>query len=214
MVKKDRIIKAIEETKKAPKKGFVQTIDLVVNLKNLDMSKPENRIDQEIVLPGGRGKDVRIALFAEGELAHQSKGLVDTVIGKNRIESLAKNKKKSKDLAKRHNFFLAQTDMMALIGKTLGPVLGPRGKMPKPIPPNVDIKPIVSRLRKTVKVRTRDRLTFHLPVGTEEMKSADLADNIYTVLDNLETKLGKGSHNIGNVYLKKTMGESVRLEVS
>lgn len=213
MVNTEAIIKAVDEIKKGDKKKFVQTIDLVVNLKNLDMNKPENRIDQEVVLPSGRGKDVKIALFADGELAHQSKGVVDTVIEKDAIEELAKDKKKARELAKNHTFFLAQTDMMALIGKTLGPILGPRGKMPRPVPPSIDIKPLVDRLKKTVRVRTKDKLTFHLPIGGDGMKEDDIIKNISAVLDAVENKLGKDSQTIRSVYLKTTMGPSIKVEV-
>src|SRR3989304_7383824 len=117
MVVTDSVLKAVGEVKKTDKKKFNQTIDLVVNLKHLDMAKPENRIDQEVVLPSGRGKEVKIALFADGELAHQAKKIVDTVIERGAVEVYSKDKKKGKNLAKNHTFFLSQTDMMALIGK-------------------------------------------------------------------------------------------------
>lgn len=214
MVTAKTIANAVGEVKKSPKRGFTQSIDLIVNLRNLDMDKPENRIDQEVVLPKGRGKDIKIALFADGELAHQAKKIVDTVIEKDEIEDIAKDKKKAKELAKSHRFFLAQTDMMALVGKALGPVLGPRGKMPRPVPPNIDIKPIAERLKKTVKIRTKDKLTFHLPVGTEDMSEEDLARNVTAVLETVEGRLGKGSQNIRSLYLKKTMGPSIKVEGS
>jgi large subunit ribosomal protein L1 len=212
VVNKESIKKAVGEVKKTPKRKFNQSIDLVVNLRHLDMNKPENRIEQEVILPSGRGKEVKIALFADGELAHQAKKIVDTVIEKDKIDGLAKNKKKSKKLAKDHNFFLSQTDMMALIGKTLGPVLGPRGKMPKPVPPTIDIKPLVERLKKTVKIRTKDRLTFHLPVGSEDMSEEALVKNVSVIMQTLEGKLGEGTQNIRSVHLKKTMGPSVKVE--
>ena len=212
MVTTENIVKAVGEVKKSKKRQFRQSIDLVVNLKHVDMNKPENRIDEEVIFPKGRGKDVKIALFASGELAHQAKKVVDTVIEQEEIEELAKDKKKGKKLAKEHDFFLSQTDMMPLIGKTLGPVLGPRGKMPKPVPPNIDIKPLSERLKKTVKIRTKDKLTFHLPVGNEEMEDKDIADNAAIVLNTIENKYGTSSQNIKSVYLKTTMGPSIRVE--
>lgn len=205
------ILKAVEEVKKSPNKKFTQSIDLVVNLRNLDMNKPENRIEQEVLLPSGRGKNIKIGLFADGELAHQAKKIVDTVIEKDAVESYSKDKKKGRALAREHNFFLSQTDMMALIGKSLGPVLGPRGKMPKPVPPNSDITALVERLRNTVKIRTKDRLLFHLPVGTEKMKDEEIAQNVEAVLNVLENKLGKDTHNIRSIYLKTSMGPSVKI---
>jgi len=212
MVALEAISKAVSEVKKSPKRGFTQSIDLVVNLRNLDMNRPENRIDQEVFLPGGRGKEVRVALFAGPELAHQAKDVVDRVIEKEELEALAKDKKLAKNLVKEYNFFLAQTDLMPLVGRALGPVLGPRGKMPRPVAPNADIKPIVERLRRTVKMRTRSSLTFHLPVGTEEMEDSDLVRNISAVLELLEGRFGRGSQNVRSVYLKKTMGPCIKLE--
>jgi len=212
MVTTESVLKAVGEVKATKKRNFLQTVDLVVNLRNLDMNKPENRIDQEVLLPSGRGKKVKIALFADGELAHQAKKVVDTVIEKDAVSDIAKDKKAGKKLARDHNFFLSQTDMMALIGKSLGPVLGPRGKMPKPVPPSIDIKPLVDRLQRTVRIRTKDRLTFHLPVGTEAMTDDDLAKNVSAVLNSLETKLGGSTHNIRSVLLKKSMGPSVKVE--
>jgi large subunit ribosomal protein L1 len=211
MVTTESIKKAVGEVKKGKSRKFTQSIDLVINLKHLDMNKPENKIDQEVLLPKGRGKEVKIALFADGELAHQAKKIVNLVIEKDDIEGLAKDKKKGKKLAQDHNFFLSQTDMMALIGKTLGPVLGPRGKMPKPIPPNIDIKPLVERLKRTVKIRTKDKTTFHLAIGTEGMSEDDLTKNAVEIIETLETKFGKGSQNIRSVYLKKTMSSSVKV---
>ncbi|GBE18315.1 MAG TPA: 50S ribosomal protein L1 [Euryarchaeota archaeon] len=212
MVTTESVLKAVGEVKATKKRNFLQSIDLVVNLRNLDMNKPENRIDQEVLLPSGRGKSVKIALFADGELAHQAKKVVDTVIEKDAVSDIAKDKTIGKKLASEHNFFLSQTDMMALIGKSLGPVLGPRGKMPKPVPPTIDIKPLVERLRRTVRIRTKDRLTFHLPVGTEEMTDDDLAKNIAAVINSLETKLGGSTHNIRSVLIKKSMGPCVKVE--
>ncbi|MDI6654551.1 MAG: 50S ribosomal protein L1, partial [Candidatus Hydrothermarchaeota archaeon] len=76
----DAIAKAVGEVKgKSEKRKFVQSLDLAVNL-NLDMSKPENRLDEEFSLPNGRGKPVKIGVIAEGELALQAKKVADLVI--------------------------------------------------------------------------------------------------------------------------------------
>ena len=100
---------------------------------------------------------------------------------------------------------------MAVVGKRLGTVLGPRGKMPKPIAPGVDPTAMIDGLRRTVSVRTKDRMTFHAPVGTVEMSAEELADNIETILKRVELKLEKGRMNIASSYVKTTMGPSERL---
>jgi large subunit ribosomal protein L1 len=207
------IEKAVGEVKKGPKRKFVQSIDLAINLKDVDMKKPENRLNEEIVLPEGKGKDVRIAMIAEGDVAHQARDFVDTVITAGELEELAKDKKEAKKLANSHEFFIAQTDLMSTVGRYLGTVLGPRGKMPKPVPPAAPVGPIADRLRKTVRLRTKEQPIIHLSVGREDMNDKAIAENVFTVLQHVERKMEKGLNNFKSVYLKTTMGPSVKVEV-
>jgi large subunit ribosomal protein L1 len=119
----------------------------------------------------------------------------------------------AKKLANEIDFFIAQTDLMPLVGRYIGPVLGPRGKMPKPIPPGAPLEPLVKRLKKTVMVRTKEKPVIHVPAGTEDMKDESLIENIEAILTFVERKLEKGLNNIKSVYLSTTMGPSVRVEV-
>lgn len=215
MVKVESIAKGIEEMRsKTEKRKFRQSIDLMLSLKDLDIKKPENRLNEELVLPAGLGKDVKIALIATGELALQGKKFADKVITREDLDALSKDKKATKVLAKQYDFFVAQSDLMATVGKTIGSVLGPRGKMPKPVPPNADMKSIMERLKKTIRIKTKDTLVVQLPIGMEDMDDKTLAGNIEAVLGHLEGKLPEGVRNIRSVYIKTTMGPSVKLEVA
>ena len=208
------IVEAVKnalDEKNSKKRKFVQSLDLVINLKDVDLSKPENRIDEEIELPKGRGKEARIAVFATGELALKAKGVADTVIQPEQIKELAEDKKKAKELAESHDFFVAEAPLMPTIGRTLGRILAPRGKMPKPIPPDADIESIVNKLKKSIKIRSKDKPTFHCLVGKEDMSPEDLAENIETILDRVESKLERGRMNIKSAYIKTTMGKAVRV---
>ena len=100
---------------------------------------------------------------------------------------------------------------MPTIGKTLGTVLGPRGKMPKPVPPNADLTGIVKNLRKSIKVRSKSSKTFHTVAGSADMTKEHISDNIETIMKRLEVALEKGRINIGSVYIKTTMGSSERI---
>ena len=206
----EAIQKVLDEAKKLERK-FKQNIDVVVNLKNVDMNDAKNRIEEEVILPHGRGKDAKVALFASGELALKSKNLVDLLIKPEDIEELAKDKKKFKKIADDHDFFVAEAPLMPTIGKTLGVVLGPRGKMPKPVPPTIDLTNIVKNLRNTVKLRSKQNITFHTIAGKEDMSPEHVADNIEAILKRLESKLERGRMNIGSVYVKTTMGPSERI---
>ena len=100
---------------------------------------------------------------------------------------------------------------MPVIGKTLGPILGKRGKMPTPLPPNADVAQMVTRLKNIVRIRSRDRPTFHIAVGRRDMDARQLAENIESVITKLEQTLKDGRHNLKSVYVKTTMGPAVRV---
>ena len=202
--------KILEESKKLNRK-FKQNVDVVINLKNLDLNVPKNRIDEEIILPHGRGKEAKIALFGSGELAVKSKKHVDLLIKPEEIGDLSKDKKKFKKIADDHEFFIAEAPLMPTIGKTLGTVLGPRGKMPKPVPPNADISGIVKNLRNSIKVRSKSSKTFHMVAGSADMSKEHIVDNVDTIIKRVESALEKGRMNIGSVYIKTTMGPSERI---
>lgn len=206
----DSVGKVLEESKKLDRK-FKQKIDLVINLKNLDLNIPKNRIDEEIILPHGRGSETKVALFASGELALKAKKHVDLLIKPEEIEDFSTDKGKFKKVADAHHFFIAEAPLMPTIGKTLGTILGPKGKMPKPVPPNADVSGLVKNLRSTVKVRSKSNKTFHTIAGEETMSKEDIAENISAIIKRLENKLERGRMNIGSVYVKTTMGSSERI---
>ena len=208
------IVEAVDKIKQASqdnKKNFKQTIDLVINLKNIDLTVPKNRIDEEIILPKGRGKEAKIGLFASGELALNAKKIVDLLIKPEEIDDLADDKKQVKNIADTHDFFLAEAPLMPTIGKTLGTVLGPRGKMPKPVPPGGNISDTVNNLRNTVKIRSKTNTTFHTIVGGEEMSSDDIAANVQAIIKRLEGLLERGRLNIRSIHIKTTMGPSEKI---
>ena len=208
----EKLLEAIEKAlQNSKERKFKQSVDVAITLKDVDMNNPKNRIDEEIILPHGRGKPAKIALFAGGELALKARGVVDLIIKPEEIDDLAKDKKKMKKIANEHDFFVAEAPLMPTIGKKLGVILGPRGKMPKPIPPNADIKAIAENLRKSVRIRSKSSKTFHTLIGTEDMEPKKLAENLQAILKRLEEKLERGRYNIDSVYVKTTMGPSQRV---
>lgn len=200
--------KALEHS---PKRNFVQTVDLSINLKDVDMSIPKNRIQEDIILPHGRGKPIKVCVFGSGEMLLKAKDVADRVVSVEELGTIADDKKQAKKMANEFEYFIAEAPLMPTIGKRLGIVLGPRGKMPKPIPPGADPKPMIDNLRKSVSVRSRDRLTFHTAVGTTDMTPEDIADNIELIFKRLGLKLEKGTMNIRSAFVKTTMGPSEKV---
>lgn len=207
------IIDAVKEAKELAKpRNFTQSIDVIINIKDLDVRKPDNRFSEELALPNGRGKPINIGVIADGELAVSAKDAgIDLVISKEDLEDLGKNRKQAKKLASSVDFFIAQADMMALVGRFLGPVLGPRNKMPKPVPANAKVEPLLERLQSTIKVGIKQQPSIQILVGTQDMDDEKLAENIEAVLAILDRNLEKGRNQIKSMYIKATMGSVVRV---
>jgi len=203
----ETIKKALEAAKP---REFKESVEVSVNLRDIDLSVPKNRVDEEVVLPKGRGKAIRICVFASGELALKARGAADLVIQPQEIEEYASDKRKARALAQQFDFFVAEAPLMPVIGKRLGVVLGPRGKMPRPVPPTADPTNLINSMRSTVRVRSRDRRTFHAPIGTRDMQPEDIAENLDALMRRVMGKLERGRFNIQSAYVKTTMGPAVR----
>jgi large subunit ribosomal protein L1 len=213
MVERARILQAVKSAvEKAPARKFSESVDITVNLKNIDMAQPKNRIDETILLPFGTGKQNSIVVLGKGDIVTQAKEAgVDLIIGPEEIERLGGEPREARKMANAYRFFLAETAVMPSVGRFLGPRLGPRGRMPMPIPSGTDIRPIVERLRNSVKIRTKDKKVFHVKVGSTQMAPEKIAENIDTVLKRVESVLEQGHLNIRSVYVKTTMGPAERL---
>jgi len=210
-----KIIEAVKEAKeKAKERKFKESVDLSISFRNLDLKKPENRISTEITLPHPINKPVKVCVIASGDLEVRAKNEgVDAVLSRTDLEKFLSDRKAAKKLAKQFDFFLAQVDLMPLVGRSLGPVLGPRGKMPKPIPPTADVKSLVEQYRRTVRIRMRNNPVIHVRVGTKDMEDEKIAENIKAVLEFLLEKLEKGIQNIKSIYVKTTMGPPVPVKM-
>jgi large subunit ribosomal protein L1 len=205
----DAVTRALDE---APPRNFRETVDLAVNLRDLDLNDPSNRVDESVVLPAGTGQETRIVVFATGETALRAEEVADDVLSPDELEDLGDDDDAAKDLADETDFFVAEASMMQNIGRYLGTVLGPRGKMPTPLQPDDDVVETVERMKNTVQLRSRDRRTFHTRVGAENMSAEDIADNIDVIVRRLEAALEKGPLNIDSIYVKTTMGPSVEVD--
>jgi large subunit ribosomal protein L1 len=191
---------------------FKQSWDFTINVKGIDLKKPENRFKLDLMLPEGRGKDLKICVIADS-LASEAKKHADLVITKEEIEPLAKNKKKLKRIANEYDWFFGEATLMADIGKRLGVVLGTRGKMPKPVPPKVSIVPFIGRARKSTMVALKEAPVIHVPVASEDMDVERVEKNVQSVYRAVLEKLPKGKNSIKSMYIKLTMGKPVKLEV-
>jgi len=191
------------------KRKFTQSVELALNFRGIDFSKQDNRLNIEVALPKGKGRDVKVAVFADGQLALDAKNAgVELVISGAEIPKLATDKPRLKSFMKYE--FLAQPQLMSVIGKSLGQVLGTKDRLPKPVM-GAALPALIERARKTVKIKTKGKYlpTVHCLVGTENMSADDIADNIEAVYEAVKTKLHE--ENIKSAYVKLTMGKPQKI---
>jgi large subunit ribosomal protein L1 len=211
MTKAESVKEAVQKLVESPKRKFVETIELAVNLQNVDLNKPQNRLDEDVVLPNAFKKEIKLAVFSKGELALKAERAGAFPIPPEEVTRMGKDKKASRKMVNSYDFFAAESSIMPLIGKNLGPVLGPRGKMPTPISQDADISAMLGRLQKTVKMKSKDKSTFHIPVGKRDMKTEEIIENTEEVIKKLEGKLERGMQNVKSIYIKTSMGKPVRI---
>ena len=210
----ENINNAIKEAiEKAPERKFVESMDIQFTIKDVDLKNPTNRIKEEVRLPSGRGRDVRIAMFAAGEAATRAREAGIHVITPPEIEELGGNKGRAKKIGNQFDFFLSEVPHMGLIGRYLGTVLGPRGKMPRPVPPTLDPAVIATGLKTTVVVKSGDKMTFHTTIGTVGQSQEELFANAMEVYNRVIGRLERGAGNLRSLFIKTTMGPATRVEV-
>jgi len=193
-------------------RGFRQSVDLIINLKDLDLKKPENRLNEVVELPHPLPKPVKVCVIATGDMyLRAQKAGVDLLLDRESLERLAGDKKAGKELASGYDFFFAEAPMMPLVGRVLGVSLGPRGKMPTPVPPNAPIEAIIERGRRSVRVRIKDQPVIQCRVGVVDMDAKHVAENVQAVVNRVEARLERGSRNIGEILLKATMSPPVKM---
>ena len=208
------ISEAIKQAKsKAGEKKFNQTVDMILDIMEIDMKSPEGKIQEIVELPHATGKPNKICVVASGEFAMKAKNSqADYVIERADLDVLNGKKKELRKLASDYDVFISEAPLMSLVGRILGPVLGPRGKMPIPVPPNADIAALINKHRKTVSVRMRGQPIIQVKVGSQQMKDEELVDNTQAVLRVLDGKLKRGLKNVKYAYFKTSMGEPVKIK--
>ena len=211
---KKTLLDAVKEAKeKSGKKKFTQTVDLILDIKEIDMKAPEGKIQEVVELPHAPAKLNKICVVASGELALKARRAnAENVVEKDDLDALAGKKKELRKLAEAYDVFISEASLMQLVGRTLGPVLGPRGKMPIPVPLTVDIAAVIERNRKTIVVRMRNQPIIQCSIGTENQPDEELVDNIQAVLRVLDGKLKRGLKNVKLMFIKTSMGTPVKIK--
>lgn len=205
------ITEALDQIRKSKKRKFTESVELLIGLRDVNLKDPSQRFNIETKVPHPIKKIIRIGLFAEGDLAVRAKADGITVLNKDQLEQTAKDIKAAKKLANDHDYFVAERPFMPLVGRFYGKVLGPRGKMPKPIASNVDTKTLKQDYSRTIRLRLRETPSINTRIGTLDNSNEELVENILAALGTVQSKLPRGNDMIKNAYIKSTMSPAVAI---
>lgn len=201
-----------EAREKSGKRNFKQSIELIITLRDIDIKKLEFSISEVVYLANKFTKKPGICVFADGDMALRAKkSKADRIIEIDELEKIATDKRKLRKIVRNYSFFLSEPTLMPKIGKILGQFLGPKGKMPAPIPPNAPIENIVDRYISAVRIRSRGQLAVSGKIGDEEMSNEAIAENAIIVYNAIEKHLPSGKNNVKSTMLKLSMAKPVAI---
>ena len=201
---------------------FDESIDFVINLKDINLSDPKQRIDKEIILPN----DVillnrpNVCVIASDEVLMEAKNLgLDTIDSDGLIQMNSEEKKDKKKFVKKYDFFIVEDKMMPNVARYLARFLGPLGKMPKPFPSGYgiisnpeDLKITIERYLKVIRIQLKKQPTVQVKIGKRSMEQEKLFENLKTVVDYIADQMPHKYNNIKSMYLKTTMGRPVKID--
>ena len=202
---------AVELVKGLGTATFDESIELAMRL-GVDLRKADQIVRGTVALPSGTGKDVRVAVFANGEAAAEARAAGADHVGGEDLAAEVEGGMLDFDVA------IATPDLMPLVGK-LGRVLGPRGLMPNPKTGTVttEVGKAVGEFKGgKVEYRTDRYGNVHVPIGKVSFDVTALEANFRAVLDEIQRAKpasAKGRY-LRKISLSPTMGPSVRIDTN
>ncbi len=215
-MRKDQAVSALKRLQEsAPKRNFVQSVELMINFTGLDMKKPQNQVNVKVALPYPTGKGSgKVVVFAKtSDFADSLKDKVEKIIMDKEIEAIAKDKAKVAELMSFDGLF-AEGPAMLTVAKYLGQQLATKGKMPKPILSVSSFDETLAKARTQVTVSNKKGKfmpVVHVVIGRQGMKDEDMAENLMAIYDAVMNSLPQKKQNIKNAYIKLTMSPPIKV---
>ncbi|MEM4272203.1 MAG: hypothetical protein QXH30_01310 [Candidatus Bilamarchaeaceae archaeon] len=208
---KKKLVAGIDEMlKEKGSRKFTQSVELIVNFRGIDFSKPENRLNLDVALPHGKGgKEPKVVVVADADTGNSArKAGADLVLLPDEMAAYKNDLPKMKKLTE-ESVFLVQPNLMGQVAKNFGQYLAARGKTPKPLVGN--LPNAISMARRSVRIVSKGK---YMPVaqalvGSEKMEPSQIADNAEAVFDAIKGKTTLSS--VKSVYIKLTMGKAIKV---
>jgi len=201
---------------------FDETIDLIINIKDVNLNDPKNRIDKEIILTHEviAEEKPNICVIASDEILGEAKKAgIDTLDAEGLIKLNSEEKKYKKKFAKKYEFFIVESKMMRDVARYLARFLGPLGKMPKPFPTGYgiinnpdDLKVAFERYKKVIRVQMKKQPIIFIKIGKKSMDIEKLFENIKTIVGFIADQMPHKYNNFKSMYLKSSMGRPCKVD--
>ncbi len=201
---------------------FDETIDFIINLKDINLKDPKSRIDKELILPNDViAKDSpNICVIASDEILLEAKRInVDTLDADSLAGLDREEKKDKKKFVKKYDFFIVEDKLMRDVARYLARFLGPVGKMPKPFPTGYgiissveDLKNAFERYKKIIRIQVKKHPIVQVKVGKKSMEIDKIFENIKAIVDYIADLMPHKYNNFKSMFIKTTMGKSIKID--
>ena len=201
---------------------FDESIDFIINLKDLNLNDPKQRIDKEILLPNNiiTGDKPKVCVIASDEILLEARNLgLETIDNDGLVQLNNEEKKDKKKFVKKYDFFIVEDKMMPSVARYLARFLGPLGKMPKPFPSGYgiisspeDLKIAIERYLKIIRIQLKKQLLIQVKIGKKSMEKDRVFENVKTVMDYIADQMPHRYNDIKSMFLKTTMGHPIKID--
>ena len=198
------------ETIKGKKRNFTETVECQISLKNYDPQR-DKRFSGTFKLPTVPRPNLKCCVLGNARDVETAQRLNIDAMSVEDLKKLNKNKKLVKKLAKRYDFFLASDNMIKQIPRLLGPGLTKAGKFPTLLSSKDDMQEKIDEVKSTIKFQMKKVMCLNVSVGNVGMDKEQITVNTQLACNFLASLLKKQWQNIGQIYIKSTMGPSQQI---
>jgi len=192
------------------KRGYTETLELQIGLKNYDPQK-DKRFAGSVKLPSVTKANYKVCVLGDQFHCDQAQKIGLDFLSVDDLKKLNKNKKLVKKLAAKYNSFLASETVIKQIPRLLGPGLNKAGKFPLLITHNDDMATRINELRCTVKFQLKKVLCLAVAVGNVKLSEDEIFANVMLTINFLISLLKKGWQNVKSLNLKSSQSKPFRI---
>mmetsp|Transcript_9687 Transcript_9687/g.17459 ORF Transcript_9687/g.17459 Transcript_9687/m.17459 type:complete len:231 (+) Transcript_9687:108-800(+) len=187
------------------KRNFIETVEIQITLKNYDPQR-DKRFSGSFRLPTVPRPNLKCCMLGNAAHCEQADRIGVPHMSVDDLKKLNKNKKLVKKLAKKYDFFMASDNMIKQIPRLLGPGLTKAGKFPTLLSSSDDMQEKIDEVKSTIKFQMKKVMCLNVAIGNVSMEKKEIIVNTQLAANFLASLLKKQWQNIGQMYVKSTMG--------